>query len=50
LNKELEGMGNSYDATLFSGIKEDAKKNGSKLDDISISGGGIIDSILGKAP
>lgn len=50
--KELAGMEGtkSYDDSLFSGIKAEAEKNGSKVDDASIVGGGIIDSILGKAP
>jgi hypothetical protein len=48
VNKEFAGMGKAYDPNLFSGIQADAKKSGSGLDDISISGGGIIDSILGK--
>jgi hypothetical protein len=48
VNKEFAGMGKAYDSTLFSGIQADASKSGSGLDDISISGGGIIDSILGK--
>lgn len=50
LNKEFTGMGNAYDNQLFEQVKSDAKDNTSTRDDISISGGGIIDSILGKAP
>lgn len=49
-NKEIAGMGGAYDGKLFEGIKGDALQHGSTRDDISISGGGIIDSILGKAP
>jgi hypothetical protein len=48
INKEFAGMGKAYDPTLFSGIQADAKQSSSGLDDISISGGGIIDAILGK--
>ncbi len=36
----------SYNENLFSGLKD--KKNGNKLEDASVVGGGIIDSILGK--
>ena len=48
LNKEFAGIGKAFDSTLFSGIQADAPKSASGLDDISISGVGIIDSILGK--
>jgi len=48
-NKELKGFdSNKVDTTLFTGIQDDAEKNGNKMDDTSIAGGGIIDMILGK--
>jgi hypothetical protein len=49
-NKEMEGMksSNTYDDTLFTGVQQIANDEGNKGDDTTISGGDIIDSILGK--
>jgi hypothetical protein len=48
--KEMQGLEEtkSYDEDLFAGIQSEADANGSTLEDTSVVGGGIIDSILGK--
>lgn len=47
--KEAKGLDASgVDMSLFANIQKSADENGSQLEDTSVVGGGIIDSILGK--
>ncbi len=51
-NKEKKDLDNNFDASkvenFFGDVISDAEKNGSKSEDTSIGGSGIIDMILGK--
>jgi hypothetical protein len=51
-NKEKKDLDNNFDASkvenFFGDVISDAEKNGSKNEDTSIGGSGIIDMILGK--
>jgi len=49
--KEMSGLetSQSYNEDLFEGVQGVAKTNESKIENASVIGGGIIDSILGKA-
>jgi hypothetical protein len=51
-NKEKRDLDNTFDSSkvenVFGDVISDAEKNGSKSEDTSIGGSGIIDMILGK--
>ena len=46
--KDLNASGDGIDMSLFEMVQDEADKHGSKSEDTSIGGSGIIDMILGK--